>query len=173
MVKNAYIVKLTLLLVSLLPDTKLYKLKTRILKLQGFDVDYSVRIVSSLKILGLPDLSIKKDTFIGHFCKIYGTGVVNIGSCVDIAPEVSLITGTHDINTDGSRVAGKGKCVDIFIGDNTWIGTGCVVLGGTTIGKNCMVAAGSVVKGDYPDFSFIGGNPAKCIKPINELFNVQ
>ena len=57
------------------------------------------------------------------------------------------------------------KKEDIVIGDNSWIGWGCIILKGAHIGNNCIVAAGSVVLGkDYPDNSIIAGNPAKVVK---------
>lgn len=57
---------------------------------------------------------------------------------------------------------------DVIIGDNVWVGWGCIILKGAHIGNNCIVAAGSVVLGkDYPENSIIAGNPAKVIK-INE-----
>lgn len=60
------------------------------------------------------------------------------------------------------------KKKEIIIGDNSWIGWGCIILKGAHIGNNCIVAAGSVVLGkDYPDNSIIAGNPAKVVK-INE-----
>ena len=37
-------------------------------------------------------------------------------------------------------------------------------LKGTTLGKNCVVGAGSVVCGSFPDDVIIAGNPAKIIK---------
>ena len=43
----------------------------------------------------------------------------------------------------------------VTIGDNSWIGCNVVILRGTSIGKNCIVGAGSVLKGTYPDNSVI------------------
>ena len=40
---------------------------------------------------------------------------------------------------------------EIEIGDNTWVGAGTIILLGTRIGRNCVIGAGSVVKGDVPD----------------------
>jgi acetyltransferase-like isoleucine patch superfamily enzyme len=39
----------------------------------------------------------------------------------------------------------------------------------TTIGKGCIVNAYSYVKGDFPDFSIIAGNPAKIIGDTRTL----
>jgi acetyltransferase-like isoleucine patch superfamily enzyme len=40
---------------------------------------------------------------------------------------------------------------------------------GTKIGKGCLVAAYSFVKGDFPDFSIIGGNPASIVGTTKDL----
>lgn len=53
---------------------------------------------------------------------------------------------------------------DIIIGENCWIGDGVVILAGTTIGDNCVIAANSVVKGSYKNNVLIGGLPAKILK---------
>jgi serine acetyltransferase len=45
----------------------------------------------------------------------------------------------------------------VFIGDN------CTILPNTTIGDNCIVGAGSVVRGKFPENSVIIGNPAKIV----------
>ena len=52
----------------------------------------------------------------------------------------------------------------IKIGDNCWIGAKATILDGTIIGNGCIVAAGAVVTGEFPDNSIIGGIPAKIIK---------
>lgn len=52
----------------------------------------------------------------------------------------------------------------VIIKDMAWIGFNCTILKGVTIGKGAVVAAGSVVTKDVPDFAIVGGNPAKIIK---------
>ncbi len=54
----------------------------------------------------------------------------------------------------------------IHIKEGAWIGSGSIILGGVTIGKNSVIAAGSIVIKDVPDNSIFGGNPAKFIKNI-------
>lgn len=41
----------------------------------------------------------------------------------------------------------------IFIGSGTWIGSNVVILKGVSIGKNCVIGAGSIVNKDVPDSS--------------------
>jgi acetyltransferase-like isoleucine patch superfamily enzyme len=54
----------------------------------------------------------------------------------------------------------------VHIEDHVWIGTGCTILRGVTIGRNSVVAAGSVVTRDVPPNTLVAGSPAKVIKEI-------
>ena len=51
----------------------------------------------------------------------------------------------------------------VNIGKYTFIGPHSTIMPNTTIGKGCIVSAYSYVKGNYPDFSIISGNPAKIV----------
>jgi serine acetyltransferase len=44
-----------------------------------------------------------------------------------------------------------------------FIGINCIILSNTTIEDNCIVGAGSVVRGHFPENSVIAGNPAQII----------
>jgi virginiamycin A acetyltransferase len=52
----------------------------------------------------------------------------------------------------------------ITIGNDVWIGMNTVILSGVTIGNGVTIAANSVVTKDIPDYSIVGGNPAKVIR---------
>jgi len=56
----------------------------------------------------------------------------------------------------------------ILIKSNAWIGMNCIILKGVTIGEGAIVGAGSVVTKDVPDWTVVGGNPAKIIKVLPE-----
>ena len=59
----------------------------------------------------------------------------------------------------------------IKIGDNVFIGISSIILPGTNIGSNSIVAAGSVVKGSFPSNVVLGGQPAKIICATNDYYN--
>lgn len=52
---------------------------------------------------------------------------------------------------------------DIIIGEDCWIGAGCILLPGIKIGRGCVVGAGSVVTKDIPDYAVVAGVPARII----------
>jgi acetyltransferase-like isoleucine patch superfamily enzyme len=52
----------------------------------------------------------------------------------------------------------------VVIGDGSWLGHGAVVLPGARIGCHVVVAAGSVVTGDLPDYCVAAGSPARPIR---------
>jgi acetyltransferase-like isoleucine patch superfamily enzyme len=55
----------------------------------------------------------------------------------------------------------------VVIGSGSWIGSGAVVLPGARLGKNCVVAANSVVRGEFPSYSVVAGVPAKVVRLHN------
>jgi len=63
---------------------------------------------------------------------------------------------------DWSNVISK----EIIIKDKAWIGFNVIILKGVTIGEGAIVASGSVVTKDVPDFTLVGGNPARIIKSV-------
>lgn len=75
---------------------------------------------------------------------------IHIGNGVNIAPNVMIYDHDHDFRADGGLAADKYKTSPIEIGNNVWIGANTVILRGTKIGDNCVIAAGSVVKGVVP-----------------------
>jgi len=151
-----------------IPDSRFFKFKNTLWGLAGYNIDRSARLISSVKIKGNFNLSVGKDTFIGHDTMILGgKSTIVIGNYCDISSRVTLITGTHEIDVNGKRIAGAGKSLDIAIGDGVWIGVGAIILGGTIIGEKAIIAAGSVVNRNIEPYSVVGGVPAKLIKKYN------
>lgn len=52
----------------------------------------------------------------------------------------------------------------VVIENDVWIGEGCAILSGVTIGSGSVVAAKSVVTKSVPPYAIVGGNPAKLIR---------
>lgn len=96
---------------------------------------------------------------------------IYIGDHVMFGPGVSVITGGHRIDLVGkymTSVTNDEKLPEndqdiIFEGDN-WIGANAIILKGVTIGKGSVIAAGSVITNDIPEYSVWGGIPGCFIK---------
>jgi maltose O-acetyltransferase len=106
------------------------------------------------------------ENFYANFdCVILDVCEVRIGENCFMAPGVHIYTAAHPIHPF-ERIAGPEFGKPVTIGDNCWIGGRAVINPGVTIGKNVVVASGSVVTKDVPDNVVVGGNPARIIKKI-------
>lgn len=109
------------------------------------------------------NIHIGKDVFINACCCFQDQGGIQIGDGTLIGHQVVLATLNHDFDPK------KRKDIipaPIQIGENVWIGSNSVIVGGVTIGDNAIIAAGSVVTKDVDANTVVGGVPAKFIKLI-------
>lgn len=92
---------------------------------------------------------------------------IYIGDHVMIAPNVVIATGTHPIHP-GLRRKEAQYNLPVHIQDNVWLGAGCLVMPGVTIGENSVIGAGSVVTKDIPANVVAVGNPCRVLRDISE-----
>jgi acetyltransferase-like isoleucine patch superfamily enzyme len=86
---------------------------------------------------------------------------IQIGSGCSISWHTNILdTNVHELIVQGRP---RPRSKPVVIGNEVWIGTGAMVLAGTTIGDRAVVAAGSVVTSDVPSGVVVGGNPARVI----------
>jgi acetyltransferase-like isoleucine patch superfamily enzyme len=105
---------------------------------------------------------------IGLRCGIVAHESITIGDDVWFGQDIYVTDSNHgfaDLTVPFGRQLGPHESV--VIGDGTWIGHGAVILPGANIGKSVVVAAGAVVRGDVPDFSVVGGVPAKVLRTLS------
>jgi acetyltransferase-like isoleucine patch superfamily enzyme len=106
--------------------------------------------------------------------------LIVIGDNVVISSDVRILT--HDFSVariDHALGALRGEVVDLSIernkissvriGDNSFVGAFSVLMPGSVIGRDCIIGAGSVVRGTVPDGSVVIGNPGKVVKSIYSL----
>lgn len=108
-------------------------------------------------INGTPEIG--EGTYIGGFSEVNAKGArVFIGANCDIASFVSINCSDSHKKTIG--IAEHQDKKDIYIGNNVFVGSHCAILGGSDIGHNSVIAAGTVVRaGKIPPFSLVIGNP--------------
>jgi len=90
---------------------------------------------------------------------------IEVGENVIIEEASIMDTDFHSIAPGRVAPIGENKKVcGIKIGNNTIIGSKCIIGKTANIGANCSIGPCSVVKGTYPPNSFIIGNPAKVLE---------
>ena len=110
---------------------------------------------SKLLAFGNGVLEIGNDTALGNGVSINCMDHITVGKGVQMGPDVIIYDHDHDFRVPGGIAAEKFRTAPVVIGDNAWIGCNVVILMGTTLGENCIVGAGSVLKGKYPPNSVI------------------
>jgi acetyltransferase-like isoleucine patch superfamily enzyme len=95
-------------------------------------------------------------------------GPVKIGNDILLAQSITLSGLNHNYEDISLPIHAQGvNTSPIVIEDEAWIGANVVVLAGVTIGKHCVIAAGSVVTKNIPPYSVAVGNPARVLKQYN------
>lgn len=98
----------------------------------------------------------------GHYG---GAAGVEIGDDTIFGNYVSVHPENHNFDSPDVPIRLQGvNHKGIKIGKGCWIGAKVTILDGTVVGDGCIVAAGAVVRGVFPDNVIIGGVPAKIIK---------
>lgn len=102
---------------------------------------------------------------IGRGSHIVAHHRVEIGDDVFTGPYVYITDQNHGY-TDPELPIGRQWPVNsaVSIGAGCWLGAGAVILPGSAIGRNVVVAAGSVVRGTIPDRCVVAGVPARVVR---------
>jgi acetyltransferase-like isoleucine patch superfamily enzyme len=111
-------------------------------------------------------IRIGKNTRIHGSC-IHASKSVFIGERCLIAANCQIIDNNgHELCFENveNRINTYGTSKPIYIENDVWLGTGCIVLPGVTIGKGSVIGANSVIAKDIPPFSLVIGNNVKTFK---------
>jgi acetyltransferase-like isoleucine patch superfamily enzyme len=106
---------------------------------------------------------------LGRGSHVVGHSSIDIGDDVYTGPYV-YITDQNHTYADPDIPIGRQWPTNqaVHIGAGSWLGTGVVVLPGADIGRNVVVAAGSIVRGEVPDHCVVAGVPARVIRRWTE-----
>lgn len=114
---------------------------------KGFDIEIGDHSSIGKDAKIPPDIKIGKDVMMGNNVTIFGT------SHVFDRTDISMIS-------QGSK-----KYPPFVIEDDVWIGQNTIILPKVgKLAKGTIVGAGSVVTKQFPEYSIIGGNPARLIR---------
>jgi acetyltransferase-like isoleucine patch superfamily enzyme len=112
-----------------------------------------------------PVLRVGDRCVIGRGSHIVAHQSIAIGDDVFTGPYV-YITDQNHAYADPDMPIGRQWPVNtaVSIGAGTWLGAGAMILPGACIGRNVVVAAGSVVRGTIPDRCVVAGVPARIVR---------
>lgn len=122
--------------------------------------------------IGEPMIIIDDDCCIGPRCWISAKNCIHLEHDVMVAPSVLIMDHSHSyedialpIRDQGATEGGR-----IRIMQGCWIGQGAAIVcsrGELVLGRNCVVAANSLVSRSFPANSVIAGNPARVVKQFD------
>jgi acetyltransferase-like isoleucine patch superfamily enzyme len=149
---------------------KYYIYKSKIYKLNIFTKFYlknkGVQFGTNLYLNSTPIIPFKGDLIIGNNCNFgentyfYLHEKIIIGNNFLGSPNIKFITGDHKLFS--KQYSGR----SIYVGNNVWIGYSTIILPGSYINNNVVIAAGSVVKNVLEEGFLYAGVPAKKIKKV-------
>jgi acetyltransferase-like isoleucine patch superfamily enzyme len=103
-------------------------------------------------------LDLGERVFINQGCTFLDYAGIRLGDRVMVGPKVTFITSGHPVDPEERRLYLTGAPIDVA--ENVWIGAGATILPGVSIGRDAVIAAGSVVADDVPAASLVTGTKA-------------
>ena len=115
---------------------------------------------------GVGDLVVGERSIINSGCVLYtGNGIV-IGCDVAIAANCTFAPVNHGYKDKTRLIREQGFLPSkggIVVEDDVWIGANCVLLDGAVLRQGCVLAAGSVVRGELPAYTVWAGSPLRQV----------
>ncbi|KLN58961.1 hypothetical protein WH96_20215 [Kiloniella spongiae] len=123
----------------------------------------TVRVRMPTVIYNPEKMTVGNQVDIGEFCHIRAGGKLKIGSRVLIASHVVITSQGHPLELPRWGIT---KEDEVIIGNDVWVGARAVILPGVKIGDGSVIAAGSVVTKDVPEYVVVAGIPSKIIQKV-------
>jgi len=115
-----------------------------------------------VKFLNTNLIEIGQRVFIGNGASVTALTNVTIGDDTMIAPEVMILTATHNLK---NHPMWKETIIrPVSIGKHVWIGARAIILPGVVIDDFAVIGAGTVISRHVPNCAVVVGNPARIIK---------
>jgi len=127
------------------------------------------KIAGHVKVFGSAEhiLEVGEGCYFGPYTIVEGFNAqVTIGKYVSFAQNINVMSGS---GPNASEVLQKVFPIvkgPVQIGEHSWIGASGVSMPNVHLGKFCVVAANSFGNQSFPDYSVIGGTPAKLIRTL-------
>lgn len=128
-------------------------------RLAGMHIGKGSSIHMFVKFYDAKNINIGQDSIVGEGAVLDGREKLTIGDHVDIASEVMIYNGEHDVNDEKF----KPIFAPVTIEDYVFIGPRSIILPGVRVKKGAVIGAGAVVTKDVDEYKIVGGVPAKEI----------
>lgn len=115
---------------------------------------------------GCGDLIIGEQSVINSGCVLYTGNGIRIGNNVAIAANCTFAPVNHAYQDKKRLICEQGFLPSkggIIVENDVWIGANCVLLDGSILHQGCVIAAGSIVRGEIPAYSVNAGQPLTII----------
>ncbi len=131
----------------------------------GAYVTMSAGMVPGQDLGPVPLLRIGDRCVIGRGSHIIAHHALVIGDDVFTGPYVYITDQNHGYDDPDVPIGRQmPRNAAVWIGSGSWLGAGAIVLPGARIGRNVVIAAGSVVRGTVPDRCVAAGVPARVVR---------
>jgi acetyltransferase-like isoleucine patch superfamily enzyme len=100
-------------------------------------------------------------------------GLITLSQGCNISRDVRVLT--HDwspfcvlasLGREGRTSVGR--LLPVFVGPHAFVGLGAILMPGSRVGKGAIIGAGSVVRGDVPEYAIVVGNPGQIVGDSRE-----
>lgn len=111
------------------------------------------------------NISLGDGVLVNRYAMLDDRGSIDVGAYTMLSAGITIETHTHPFTNFERPIAYAGRGIaPVKIGANSVMGYNAVIMAGTTLGYRTIVGANSVVTKDVPDYTVVGGVPAKPIK---------
>lgn len=111
------------------------------------------------------NISLGDGVLVNRYAMLDDRGSIDVGDYTMLSAGITIETHTHPFTNFERPIAYAGRGVaPVKIGANSVMGYNAIIMAGTTLGYRTIVGANSVVTKDVPDYTVVGGVPAKPIK---------
>lgn len=140
------------------------RVRRALLRFGGLRIGFA-GVVAGQRFSSGHDVTIGDGSFVNAGCLFDSAAPIRIGRNVAVGPQVAFVTSTHVMGSSTNR-AGSNRAEPIIVEDGAWIGARATLLPGAIVRRGCVIAAGSVLRGDTEPDTMYGGVPAHVLRSI-------
>lgn len=131
----------------------------------GEQVTLTAGMMPGLDLGPDPVLRLGNGVVLGRGSHVVASATVEFGDDVFCGPYVYVTSDNHSYDDPGTPIGRQWpRSAPVRIGSGSWLGAGAVILPGARLGRNVVVAAGAVVRGEVPDHAVVAGAPARIVR---------